>query len=184
LECRFRAAEETLWEGSAPIAIRDEPFNNEEKIMQSISAVMTRDVTVISPNDNLQQAAQTMRDWNIGAVPVCDGKRLVGMITDRDIAIRAIAEGKSPSDVKVSDIMSEQILWCFEDQTVGEVLQQMGDQQIRRIPVLSRNMELTGVVSLGDLATRHTAQTDSALEDISAPVPPDRPSTGKQPNYP
>jgi CBS domain-containing protein len=170
--------------GLAQITILSVAFNNQENIMQPISEVMTRDVTVISPNDGLQQAAQMMRNWNIGALPVCDGKRLVGMITDRDITIRAMAEGKSPSDVKVSDVMSGQVLWCFEDQTAGEVLQQMGDRQIRRLPVLSRNMELTGVVSLGDLATRQAAQANSALEDISAPTPPDRPSTGKQPNYP
>lgn len=152
--------------------------------MQSISEVMSRDIKVISPNDNLQQAAILMRDLDVGALPVCDGKRLVGMLTDRDIAIRAVAKGQSPANVKVSSIMSDQVLWCFEDQTVGEVLQQMGDQQIRRIPVVSRNMELTGVVSLGDLATRQPAQTDSALEDISAPFPPHRASAGKQPSQP
>ena len=149
--------------------------------MQAISEIMTRDVAVASPNDNLQQAGEKMRDWNIGALPVCDGKRLVGMITDRDIAIRAIAEGKHASDVRVSEVMTAQVMWCYEDQTVGEVLQQMGDQQIRRIPVVNRNMELSGIVALGDLATRQPAQTDSTLEDISAPVPPNRPSTGKQP---
>ncbi|WP_019140226.1 CBS domain-containing protein [Noviherbaspirillum massiliense] len=149
--------------------------------MQAISEVMSHDVTVISPDDNLQQAAQRMRDQNIGAIPVCNGKKLVGMITDRDITIRAVADGKAPADCRVSDVMSDQVLWCYEDQTVGEVLQQMGEQQIRRIPVINRNMELTGVVSLGDLATRQTASTDSALEDISAPIAPDRPSTGRQP---
>jgi CBS domain-containing protein len=149
--------------------------------MQSISEIMTRDVAVISPDSNVQQAAQMMRDLNVGALPVCDGKRLLGMITDRDITIRAVAEGMAASDCKVSDAMTKEALWCFEDQTVGEVLQQMGDQQIRRIPVMNRNMELAGVVSLGDLATRQGAPTDSTLEDISAPIPPTRPSTGKQP---
>lgn len=150
--------------------------------MQSISEIMTRDVTVISPDDNVMQAAKLMRDQNIGAIPVCTGKRIVGMITDRDITTRAVAEGISATDAKVSDIMTDQILWCFEDQTTGEVLQQMGDQQIRRIPVISRNMELIGVVSLGDLATRTSEHTDSALEDISSQMPPDRPSTGVQPS--
>ncbi|HYD95354.1 MAG TPA: CBS domain-containing protein [Noviherbaspirillum sp.] len=150
--------------------------------MKSIAQVMTRDVTVVRPDDNLQQAAQVMRDMNVGALPVCDGKRLVGMITDRDITIRAVADGQAPGAVRVSDVMSDQVLWCFEDQTVGEVLQQMGDQQIRRIPVISRNMELVGVVSLGDLATEQGVDTDSTLGDISAPVPPERPSTGKQPS--
>lgn len=149
--------------------------------MQSISEIMTRDATVISPNDNVQQAARIMRDWNIGAIPVCDGKRLVGMITDRDITTRAVAQGISPADTKVADIMTDQVQWCYEDQTAGEVLQQMGDQQIRRIPVVNRNKELTGVVSLGDLATRTHEHTDSALQDISAPMSPERPATGKHP---
>lgn len=92
--------------------------------MQQTSEVMTRDVTVVAPDDSVQHAARMMRDLNIGALPVCDGKRLAGMITDRDITIRAVDDGKLPSDVRISDIMSSQVLWCFEDQTVGEVLQQ------------------------------------------------------------
>jgi CBS domain-containing protein len=99
--------------------------------MKAISEVMTRDVTVIAPGDDLQRAAQLMRDLDVGALPVCDGKRLQGMITDRDITIRAVAEGLVPSAVRVSDVMSKEVAWCFEDQTVGEVLQHMGDQQIR-----------------------------------------------------
>lgn len=150
--------------------------------MQSISQVMTRDVTVVSPDDDLQRAAELMRDINVGALPVCNGKRLVGMITDRDITIRAVAEGRAPSSVRVSDVMSSEVMWCFDDQTVGEVLQQMGDQQIRRVPVINRNMELVGVVSLGDLATEQGVDTDSTLGDISAPLPPERPSTGKRPS--
>jgi CBS-domain-containing membrane protein len=150
--------------------------------MRSISEVMTRDVNVVSPDDTVQKAAQAMRDWNVGALPVCNGKRLVGMITDRDITIRAAAEGQAPDAVRVSEIMSNEVQWCFEDQTVGEVLQQMGDQQLRRIPVINRNMELAGMVSLGDLATTEGVDTDSTLEDISAPVPQSRQSTGKQPS--
>jgi CBS domain-containing protein len=151
--------------------------------MQAISEVMTREVTVVPPDADLQRVAQMMRDLNVGALPVCDGKRLMGMITDRDITIRAVAEGIPPSSARVADVMSKDISWCFDDQTVGEVLQQMGDQQIRRLPVVSRhNMELTGVVSLGDLATRQDGPTDSTLEDISRPAPPQRPSTGKQPS--
>lgn len=127
--------------------------------MHTISEVMTHGVTVISPTDNLQQAAQMMKDWNVGALPVCEGKRLVGMITDRDITIRAAADGKSPSDVRVAEVMTDQVLWCFEDQRVGEVMQQMGDRQIRRIPVLNHDMQLVGIISLGDLATRQIRKT-------------------------
>lgn len=144
--------------------------------MQAISEIMTRDVTVISPQDNVQRAAQMMRDWNVGALPVCDGKRLVGMITDRDIAIRATAGGQTPDQIRVDQVMSPDVLWCFDDQTVGEVLQHMGDAQIRRIPVVNRNKELVGMVSLGDVATRHPASTDDTLEDISTPSEPNRAS--------
>ena len=150
--------------------------------MKAISDIMTRDVKVISPDGNLQQAAQMMRDQDIGSIPVCNGKKLVGMITDRDIVIRALADGKSPTDVKASDIMTDDIFWCYEDQTAGEVLQQMGDQQIRRIPVINRDKELCGIVSLGDLATRANTDTDETLEDVSSPVPPSHGSTGTQPS--
>lgn len=150
--------------------------------MQTISEVMTRDATVIGPEGDLQWAAQLMRDLDVGALPVCEGKRLLGMVTDRDIAIRAVAEGKAPATTTVMDIMTEGVSWCYEDQTVGEVLQQMGDLQIRRMPVVSRDShDLIGMVSLGDLATRQDAPVDSTLEDISAPIPPQRESIGKRP---
>lgn len=148
--------------------------------MKAISDIMTRDVTVISPDSNLKDAAQLMRDLDIGAIPVCNGKKMVGMITDRDIVIRGVAEGKT-SELMVSEIMSEQVQWCFEDQTVGEVLQQMGDSQIRRIPVVTRDKDLCGLVSLGDLATRDDADMDRTLENVSAPTSPVRASTGKEP---
>ncbi|HVL77533.1 MAG TPA: CBS domain-containing protein [Noviherbaspirillum sp.] len=150
--------------------------------MKRISEVMTPDVTVVRPDDKLQQAARIMRDEDIGALPVCDGKRLVGMITDRDIAIRAVAEGKAADQCLVSEVMTNQVLWCYEDQNVGEVLQQMAHQQIRRIPVINRNMELVGIVAIGDLATRQSQPVDAAMEDISAPFQPPPRTTGKQPS--
>lgn len=151
--------------------------------MKAISEVMSRDVTTIAPDADLRHAAQLMRDLNVGALPVCDGKRLQGMITDRDITVRAVAEGLTPAEARVADVMSKDALWCFEDQTVGEVLQQMGDQQIRRLPVISRNsMELTGMVSLGDLSTRQEQPVDATLEDISRNAPPLRTTIGKQPS--
>lgn len=149
---------------------------SKEYAMESISEVMTRDVTVVSPQDNIQRAAQLMRDLNVGALPVCDGQKLQGMITDRDITIRATAGGQSPDQVRVQEVMTDDILWCYEDQTVGEVLQHMGDSQIRRIPVVSRDKELVGMVSLGDIATRHAADTDDTLEEISKPSEPGRQS--------
>jgi CBS domain-containing protein len=152
--------------------------------MQPISEVMTRDPAVIAPDADVQKAAQIMRDMNIGAVPVCDGKRLLGMITDRDIAIRATARGLAPNTAHVADVMSQTISWAFDDQTVGEVLQQMGDQQLRRIPVVSRdNMELQGVVSLGDLAVRQPGPTHKSLDEISRDAPPQPKVTGKHPDW-
>ncbi|QAU34264.1 CBS domain-containing protein [Janthinobacterium sp. 17J80-10] len=145
--------------------------------MQSISEIMTQDVTVVAPTDNLQQAAQLMRERDIGALPVCDGTRLVGMITDRDITIRAVADGKSPGDVQVSEVMSDQVFWCYEDQSVEEVLQEMGNEQIRRIPVVSRDKRLVGVVSLGDMAVREAADMNETLEEISQPSVSRRPGT-------
>lgn len=149
---------------------------HKEYSMESISEVMTRDVTVVSPQDSIQRAAQLMRDLNVGALPVCDGQKLQGMITDRDITIRATAGGQSPDQVKVQEVMTDDIMWCYEDQTVGEVLQHMGDSQIRRIPVVSRDKGLVGMVSLGDIATRHAADTDDTLEEISKPSEPGRQS--------
>jgi len=142
--------------------------------MESVSRVMTRDITVVSPQDTIQRAAQLMRDRNVGALPVCDGRKLQGMITDCDITIRATAGGQPPDQVTVQEVMTDDIHWCYEDQTVGEVLQHMGDAQVRRIPVVSRDKTLVGMVSLGDLATRHGADADDTLEDISLPSEPAR----------
>lgn len=144
--------------------------------MQKISEVMTRDVRTITPQDSVRHAAQMMDELNVGALPVCDGQKLQGMITDRDITIRATAGGQAPDQVHVQEVMTDDVVWCYEDQTVGEVLQHMGDSQIRRIPVVNRDKELVGMVSLGDIATRHGADTDEALEDISSPSEPGRQS--------
>lgn len=145
--------------------------------MQRISEIMTRQVTVVSPQDNVQRAAQMMRDWNVGALPVWDGQRLVGMITDRDITIRATASGQPPDQMRVADVMTDEVLWCFEDQTAGEVLQQMGDEQIRRLPVFNRQMQLVGIVSLGDIAVRSPEiNVDDTVEKISTPSEPIHPS--------
>lgn len=139
-----------------------------------ISEVMTRDVTLISPDDNIQRAAKMMKDWNVGVLPVCEGKTLKGVLTDRDITIRAVPTGKAPADIKVSEVMTTGVYWCFDDQVVGEALQQMADVQIRRLPVVNHNMEIVGIVSLGDLATRHKADVEDTLEKISTPSEPSR----------
>jgi CBS domain-containing protein len=144
--------------------------------MQRIAEVMTRDVRSVSPQETIRRAAQMMDELNVGALPVCDGQKLVGMVTDRDITVRGVAAGQSPDAAHVADVMSGSVRWCFDDQTVDEVMQQMGDSQIRRVPVVDHDtQELVGIVSLGDLATKHSAQVDRTLEEISSPAEPDRP---------
>jgi CBS domain-containing protein len=142
--------------------------------MTKISEVMTRGVEVIGPDETLQRAAQLMDELNVGSLPVCDGNRLVGMITDRDITVRATAAGMAPGEASVAEVMSEQTRWCTEDQTIDDVMQQMADVQIRRVPVLNERREVVGIVSLGDLATRQSGHIDDALREISSPSEPDR----------
>lgn len=144
--------------------------------MQLISEIMTRDVRTISPQENIRRAAQLMDELNVGAIPVCDGERLIGMVTDRDITVRATSAGESPENTMVRDVMSVNVKTCFEDQPVDEVMEQMRDVQIRRIPVIDHESEsLIGIVSLGDVATKHSAEVDRTLEKISTPAAPDRP---------
>jgi len=137
--------------------------------MQAISKIMSRDVSVVSPSATIRQAAEKMKSLNVGAVPVCDGQKLVGMITDRDIAVRTVADGKDPAQTRVSDVMSGEVVWCFEDASLQEVANQMSERQVRRIPVVNREKKLVGIVSLADLATsQHAADAKAeALEGIS-----------------
>jgi len=144
--------------------------------MPKISEVMTRGVEVIRPAETLQRAAQRMDELNVGALPVCDGELLVGMITDRDITVRATAAGLDPNETPVSEVMTEQTRWCTEEQSIDEVMRQMSDVQIRRLPVLNGARELVGIVSLGDLAVRQSGHIDGALREISSPSEPDRSS--------
>jgi CBS domain-containing protein len=139
-----------------------------------ISEVMTRQVRVVGPDRTVREAARLMDELNVGVLPVCDGERLLGIITDRDITVRATATGKDPDAVPVREIMTEDVRWCFEDEAVEDVAQMMGDVQIRRIPVVDRNKRLVGIVALGDLATDRARGTDEALRRISEPSEPDR----------
>jgi len=143
--------------------------------MQMVSEVMTRSVQFISPQENIQRAAQMMDELNVGALPVCDGERLVGMVTDRDITVRAIAAGIGPADASVEDVMSTDVRWCFEDQPLDDVMQQMADTQIRRVPVVSHDdaHRLVGIVSLGDIATK-ASDAGQVVKQVSTPSEPDR----------
>jgi CBS domain-containing protein len=132
-----------------------------------ISECMTRDVQLADPDMSLRAAAQRMADCGSGVLPVGENDRLVGMLTDRDIAIRGVARGLGP-DAKVGEAMTREVRWCFEDEDADEVLSTMADEQIRRMPVLSREKRLVGIISLGDLAKEHeTRAAGAALSDIS-----------------
>ena len=147
--------------------------------MQTIQEVMTRDVQTISTQETVQRAAQLMDELNVGAIPVVDDGKLVGMVTDRDITVRSVAVGQDPTTTRVNDVMSTDVRTCTADQSVEEVLDTMGDVQIRRIPVLDAQSKVIGIVSLGDVATRHAADVDLTLDEISTPSEPDRSTTGQ-----
>jgi CBS domain-containing protein len=136
-----------------------------------LSEIMTRDVIVMQPDDTLQSAAKKMRDHNIGFLPVCDGDTLLGVISDRDITIRALADGMDVSIMLGRDLMTSPAIYCFDDQEVAEAAQIMKDNQIRRLVVVDReNKRLTGVVSLGDLARNGTNDlSGEVLQKVSEP---------------
>ncbi|HVS78643.1 MAG TPA: CBS domain-containing protein [Steroidobacteraceae bacterium] len=133
-----------------------------------VSEVMSRQVEIASPDDSIQRAAQMMARIDAGILPVGAGDRLVGMITDRDIAIRGAGEGRDPADTPVNEIMTPEVKYCFEDDDVDRVAQNMAELQVRRLPVLNRDKRLTGIISLGDIAREHEpAQAGSALHGIA-----------------
>jgi len=118
-----------------------------------VKQLMTTGVECARANDTVQEAAEKMRDLNIGPLPICgDDDRLVGMLTDRDVTVRAVSEGLDPWTCRVRDVMTPSIIYCHEDQDVAEAAQLMKENQIRRLVVLDKNKHLTGIVSLGDLA--------------------------------
>ncbi len=139
--------------------------------MATISDIMTREVSTIQLADAVQTAAQRMRDLDVGVLPVCDGDTLVGMVTDRDIAVRGVAAGLNPADALVADVMTDEVHSCSPADTVDVAMKQMGDAQVRRLAVLDPKRRIVGIVTLGDLATRQSAPTDAALREISESGP-------------
>ena len=135
-----------------------------------VREAMTRDVSIASPDDTLQQAATKMAELDAGVLPVGANDKLVGMLTDRDIAVRAVARGKGPQTA-VRDVMSEEVKYCFEDEDLATVTANMGDIRVRRLPVLNREKRLVGIVSLGDIVNtgRNARQAGQALAGISQP---------------
>lgn len=130
-----------------------------------VADAMTRDVRVANPDESIVDAAKMMADCDCGVLPVGENDRLVGMITDRDIVIRAIAQGKTGT-TKIRDIMSEDVKYCFEEDDIDNVARNMGDLQIRRLPVVNRDKRLVGIVSLGDISS--TTETEPAAEALSS----------------
>src|SRR5688572_23802737 len=133
-----------------------------------VSELMTREVQTIAPDDTIQAAARIMAEIDAGVLPVAEGEKLVGMITDRDIAIRAVAQGQGP-DSRVSDVMSDEVLFCYEDDDTEDVLDNMAEQQIRRMPVVDREQQLVGIISIGDRDEQHPDQAGETLQEITEP---------------
>jgi len=132
-----------------------------------IRDVMSRDVKLASPNDTVQHAAEMMAEIDAGSIPVGEDDRIVGILTDRDIALRAVARGKAPDECRVRDIMSSEIKYVYEDESVDDLARNMGELQIRRLPVLNRDKRLVGIVSLGDLAAAKKGKAGDALAGVS-----------------
>ena len=134
-----------------------------------VKQAMSSTVRVSNPNQSIRDAAAVMAEIDVGLLPVGENDRLVGMITDRDIAVRAVALGKGP-DTPVRDVMSQEVKYCFVDDDLEEVANNMADIKVRRLPVLDRSKRLVGIISLGDLAlTNDAAHAGDALSGISEP---------------
>jgi len=138
--------------------------------------ITTKDVKCVRPGDTLQDAARKMKDIDVGPMPVCGhNDEVVGMLTDRDIAVRAVAKGKDPRTTRVQEVMTEDVIWCFEDQDSEEAAELMRERQIRRLIVMNRDKRLVGIVSLGDMATDgKQKQAAETLQTVSEPSRPHR----------
>jgi CBS domain-containing protein len=135
-----------------------------------ISNIMSSDVLTASPEDTIQAAARKMEEADVGFLPVGENDKLVGMITDRDIALRAVAQGKDPKKTKVREVMTDKVLYCAEDEDIEEAADNMAEMQVRRLPIVDANKRLVGVLSIGDIALRHKAAiAGDALESVCRP---------------
>jgi CBS domain-containing protein len=141
-----------------------------------VKDIMTRNPEVVRPEATLQEAAKKMKDLDVGVIPVCDGRRLEGMLTDRDITIRAAAEGADPKTTRVQETMTPDVYYVYENTSVEDAALMMMEKQIRRLPVINQDKDLVGIISLGDISVdaEDTDISGSALEEISQPSEPDR----------
>jgi CBS domain-containing protein len=145
--------------------------------MTTVADVMTRGVRTMTPSDTVVQAAQAMDELNVGVIPVCEGQKLVGMVTDRDIVVRGVAQEGDPKTLKLADVMSTNVRCAREDDDIDDVLSEMASTQIRRMPVLDGRDQIVGIVTLGDIAAKDIGDEEDlavSLSDISSPAEPDR----------
>jgi CBS domain-containing protein len=134
-----------------------------------VSEAMTREVRVCTPGQSIRDVAKLMDEINAGSMPVGENDRLIGMITDRDIAVRGVAQGKGP-DTPVREVMSsEKVLYCYDDEDLDHVAKNMSEQQVRRLPVVDRDKRLVGIISFGDLAQKETRAAGKAAKGITKP---------------
>jgi CBS domain-containing protein len=143
-----------------------------------VSEVMTREVRICTPGTSIREVARLMAEIDAGAMPVGENDRLIGMITDRDIAIRAVAVGKGP-DTPVREVMSEHVHYCYDDQDLDQITQEMASARVRRLPVINRDKRLVGILSVGDVARKDDNQGDVArtVASVSTPGGPHRQSS-------
>lgn len=134
-----------------------------------VRELMSSDIEVIAPDTTLQDAARRMRDSDVGALPVGENENLVGVVTDRDIVVRGVAEGKADADATVRDVLTEDLTFCFEDDDIEVAASLMADRQVRRLPVLNADRKLVGMLALADISRKDIDAGGAALEDISQP---------------
>jgi CBS domain-containing protein len=164
----------TLWQAPgtpmAPHRMRGRSMTRGKHVEE----VMTREVEVVHPEDSLRHVAEQMRTLNVGAIPVCDGQRLQGIITDRDIVVRAISQGMDPNSTPISRVMTDEVEFIFADEDLGVAAARMQEEQIRRLLVVDRDKKLVGILSLGDLSEamgeHETGRTLGAISEPSQPM--------------
>jgi CBS domain-containing protein len=154
--------------------VEDEATLHSGSTAMRVQEIMTPTVQIADPNMTIRDAARCMRADNLGALPVGENDRLIGMVTDRDIVVRAVAEERSAGNTTVREVMSDGICYCFEDDEVEQAAQVMASHQVRRLPVLNRNKRLVGVIALADLGRPQEEAAEGALKDISAPTTNER----------
>jgi CBS domain-containing protein len=163
-----QTAEQTLQPLEQRMSEREQQRQNGEERSECVADVMSREVKLIGPDDNVRQVAQIMREADTGILPVAEGDRLIGMLTDRDVTVRLVAEGRDPGQTKVRDVMTADVRYVFEDEDLEHVAENMAEQRVRRLPVMNRQKRLVGVVSLGDMAKgRQSPLAGRALSGIA-----------------